>query len=64
MHQRDLGGDVGEIEGFLDRRVAAADHDDFLVAEEKPVAGGAGRHAFSAVFLLALQTQPAGLRAS
>ena len=53
MDQRDLGGEIGEIERFLDRRVAAADDHDLLVAEEEAVAGGAGRDAEALEGLLA-----------
>jgi hypothetical protein len=47
VHQRDLAGDVGEVERLFDGGVAAADHRDFLVAVEEAVAGGAGRHALA-----------------
>ena len=52
MHQRHVRGDVREVERFLDRRVAAADDRDALVAEEEAVAGGAGGDAAAAVRLL------------
>jgi hypothetical protein len=45
VHQRDLGGDVGQIQRLLDRGVAAADDGDLLIAVEKAVAGGAGGNA-------------------
>ena len=45
VHDRDLGGEVGEVERFLDRGVAAADDHDLLVAEKEAVARGACRHA-------------------
>ena len=32
MHQRDLGRDIGKIQGFFDRSVSAADHRDRLTA--------------------------------
>src|SRR5690606_7789445 len=41
------GGDVGQVQRLLDRRVAPADDGHRLVAVEEPVAGGAGRHAAS-----------------
>src|SRR5690242_15662757 len=47
VHQRDLAADVGKVQRFLDRSVAAADHRDVLVAEEEAVAGRARRHAFA-----------------
>jgi len=40
VDQSDVGGDIGEIECFLDRRVAATDHGDWLVPVKKAVAGG------------------------
>src|SRR6185437_5184124 len=42
VHQRDLAANVGKIQSFLDRGIAAADHGDVLIAEEEAVAGGAG----------------------
>ena len=63
MDQGDAAGVVGEVERLLDRGVAAADHHDFLVAEEEPVAGRAGRDAKAAIGLLARQAEPARLRA-
>ena len=63
MHQRDLRREIGEKERLFDRRVPAADDDDFLPAIEKPVTGGAGRHAKSLELLLAGQAQPLGARA-
>ncbi len=54
---------VGQIERFLDRGIAAADDDNLLAAKEKPVAGGAGRHAKAAKDVLARQTEPARLGA-
>ena len=45
VHQVDLAGDVGQVQRFLDRGIAAADHGDVLVLVEEAVAGGAGGHA-------------------
>ncbi len=45
VDHRDAAGEAGEEGGLLDRGVAAADHDDVLVAEEEPVAGRAPRDA-------------------
>src|SRR3982751_517381 len=53
---------VGEIESLLDRRVAAADDRHVAVAEEEPVAGGAGRDAEAAELLLARKIEPLRLR--
>ena len=47
VDQGDVAGDVGQVEGFFDRSVAAADHGDRLVAVEEPVAGRAARDAFT-----------------
>ncbi|MNZ74203.1 hypothetical protein D3C78_926470 [compost metagenome] len=43
----DFLGNVGQVQGFLDGGVAAADHADYLVAIEEAVAGGAGGNAFA-----------------
>ena len=42
---RDVGGEAGQEDRFLHRRVAAADDRDRLAAEEVAVAGRAGRDA-------------------
>ena len=63
MHDRDLGGEVGEEQRFLDRGVAAADHQHLLAAIEEAVAGGAGRDAVALELLLGRQIEPARLRA-
>jgi hypothetical protein len=47
VDQRDVRGDVRQVQRFLHRGVAAADHGHVLVAEEEAVAGGAGRHALA-----------------
>ena len=52
---------VGEIQRFLDRGVAAADHRHLLAAVEKPVAGRAGGHALAAQRHFARNSQPLGL---
>ena len=63
MHECHLLCQIGEIQGFLDGRVAAADHDDVLAAIEEPVAGGASGHAEALELLFRRQTEPACLRA-
>ena len=63
VHDRDLGGEIGQEQRLLDRGIAAADHDHFLVAVEEAVAGGAGRHAVALELLLRRQIEPARLRA-
>ncbi len=57
MDQRDVRGDVGQVQRFLDRRVAAADDRDTLAAEEEAVAGGAGRDAAALELFLGLEAQ-------
>ena len=59
MNQRDVRGDVREIQRFFDRRVAAADDRDALAPEEEPVARGAGRDAAALKCLLGRQAQVA-----
>ena len=63
MHHGHLGGEVGEEQRLLDRGVAAADHEHFLVLVEEAVAGGAGGHAVTLEPLLRGQIEPARLRA-
>ncbi len=55
VHQRDLGGEIGEEQRFLDGGVAAADHDHLLAAIEEAVAGGAGGDAEALELLLGRQ---------
>ena len=52
VDERDLAGEVGEEDGFLDRRVAAAHDQHVLAPEKEAVAGGAGRNAEAAEFFL------------
>ena len=42
VNEGDFSGYVGQVEGFFDRGIAAADHRDFLPSIEKTVTGGAG----------------------
>ena len=60
MNQRDFRGDIGEIERFFHRRIAAANHDDILVAIEEAIAGSAGGNALSHELLLRRQPQISG----
>jgi hypothetical protein len=62
VHDRDLRGKIGQEQCLLDSGVAAADHHDFLVAIEEPVAGRAGGHAIAFEFLFRRQIEPARLR--
>ncbi len=61
VHERDFGGELGQEQSFLDRRIPAADHHDFLAAVEKAIAGGAGRNARALQCSFALQAEPFGL---
>lgn len=47
MYQGDMAGDVGRIQGFFNRRIAAANHGDRFSLVEKAVTGGAGGNAAS-----------------
>ena len=53
MHDADLGAELREEDRLLHRAVAAADHDDRAVLEERGVAGGAVGDAAAAQLLLA-----------
>src|SRR6185369_1213922 len=53
-----------EVKRFLDCRVAAPYHHDFLAAEEEAVARRAGRHAAAAEAFLLRQAEPLGGGAS
>ena len=54
----DLGREAGQVGGFLERGVAAADHRDLAILEEEPVARRAGRHAATAQARLAVEPEP------
>ncbi|MNE23281.1 hypothetical protein D3C80_1165290 [compost metagenome] len=47
MDQVHFFGDVRQVQGFLDRRVAAADHSNHLIAIEKSITGRARRNPFA-----------------
>src|ERR1700737_2078732 len=63
VHHRHPGSEIGQKQRFLDRGIAAADHDHFLVSIEEAIAGGAGGYAIALEFLLGRQVEPARLRA-
>ena len=63
VHQVDARGELRQEQRLLERRVAAADDVDLLLAEERCVTGRAGRDAASLVLLLRLDPEPAGARA-
>ncbi len=63
MHDDHLAREVGEEDRLLDGRVAAADDHDFLALVEEAVAGRARRDAVALERLLALDAEPARLRA-
>src|SRR5262245_50166130 len=52
VNDGDGGREIGEEQRFLDRGVAAADHQRVLAAIKEPVAGGAGGNAIALEFLL------------
>src|SRR4029077_9346803 len=56
-------GEIGQEERFLDRGIAAADHQHLLAAVKEAVAGGAGGNAIALEFLLRGQLEPARLSA-
>ncbi|MCY1291136.1 hypothetical protein D9M70_403130 [compost metagenome] len=60
MDQVHFLGDVGQVQRFLDRGVAAADHADHLVAVEEAVAGGAGGNALAGEGFLGRQAEVLG----
>ena len=60
MHQGDVRGDIGEIQGFLHGRVAAADDCHGFAAIEEAVAGGASRNAPAAEGLFGRNPQVLG----
>jgi hypothetical protein len=62
VDQGDLGGEAGEEQRLLHRRIAAADDGDLLAAIEEPVAGGARGNAEAAERLFRLKAEPFGLR--
>ncbi len=61
MHDRHALGDMRKVKRFLDRGIAAADHDHILAAIEETVAGRAGRNAATHEGLLAVEAKPLGL---
>jgi hypothetical protein len=63
MNERHLVAEPGEEEPLLERRVAAADHEDVLVPEERAVARCARRHTAPLEALFRLEPEPAGARA-
>jgi hypothetical protein len=63
MHQRDVAREVRQVQRFLGRGIAAADHGDILAAEEEAVTGGAGGDAEARQLLLTRNAEPAGLGA-
>ena len=62
MDEIHLGSELGKVRRFLDGRVTAAHHGDFLTAEKEPIAGGAGADAATThgKFLILADAQPLG----
>ena len=65
MDQVDVAGELRQVRRLLDRRVAAADDDERLVAEarQRPVADGAGGDAVVLEAVLRRQAEVVGPRA-
>ena len=63
MDQRDMAREVGKIERFLGRGIAAADHCHILAAIEEAIAGGTGADALPLEPRFAVEAEPARLRA-
>ena len=63
VDQSDVMAVIGEVERFLDRGVAAADHRHLLAAVEEAVAGRAGRRALPLHMLFGRKAEPLGLGA-
>src|SRR5262249_27634991 len=63
VNDGDLGGDVRQIQPFLDRGVPSADHRDVLALVEEAVAGGACRYTLAHELLLRFEPEVAGRRA-
>ena len=63
MHDRDMAGQMRQIERLLDGRIATADHHHILAAIEEAVAGGAGGDAEPLEDLFARDAHPLGLGA-
>jgi hypothetical protein len=63
MDDGDGLAELGEEVGFLQGRVAPADHGDVVAAEEEAVAGSAGRHAVAHEAPLVLEVEHQGARA-
>jgi hypothetical protein len=61
MHEQHLIGDVGEVDRFFDRSVAATDHDHVLPAIKEAIAGRASRDAVTLEALLGRKPEPARL---
>ena len=60
VNHGDLIGDVGQVEGFLDRRVTAADHSHVLTLIKETIAGGAGGNPFAHECLFRIESQILG----
>jgi hypothetical protein len=60
MDHRDLGPEARQEVGLFHGGIAAADHHDFAIAVESPVASCARRDAVADQLLFVGQAQPAG----
>src|SRR4029453_13621035 len=61
MHEQHLIGDVGEVDRFFDRSVAATDHDHVLPAKKKATGGRPSRDAVTLEALLGRKPEPTRL---
>ena len=62
MHQGDVGAYIRQVQGFLHRRVTAANHCHRLVTIKKTITGRAGTHALTHESLFRIQPQILGGR--
>jgi hypothetical protein len=61
VNHGDFAGEVGEEQGFFDGGVASADDENFFLAVEEAIAGGAGRDAEALEIFFRWQVKPFGL---
>ena len=60
MDQRDVSGDIAQIQGLFDCRVAAPNHRNVFAAVKEAVAGGAGGNALATELFFRRQAQVLG----
>ena len=57
MDNVNLGGESGQVNSFLDGRIAATDYGDFQITKKGTVAGGTVRNALAGKFQLSGNAQ-------